>query len=69
MIAEVCVPWQMISTVLWHAVSGAMAIGSFESTSVHVDGVLTAYVGAHSTLTCSHDNDATGITQWFLVLQ
>ena len=55
---------QIIAIVVWHMVSDSVAIGLLESTPVHVDGVLTACVGHQILLTCSHDNDATGTTQW-----
>lgn len=37
---------------------------AFEFSPANSNGVLTTCVGEHVSLTCSHDNSATGITRW-----
>ena len=46
-----------------YATSG-LSLVAFEFSPANDNGVLTACVGDHISLMCSHDNDANGVTRW-----
>lgn len=44
--------------------NSGQSLVAFEFRPANANGVLTACVGDHVSLTCSHDNDASGVTRW-----
>ena len=49
--------------VALHTLPG-LTLESFHFTPADTNGVLTACVGNRISLTCTHDNDANGVTRW-----
>lgn len=49
--------------VALHTLPG-LTLESFQSTPADASGMLTACVGNRISLTCTHDNDANGVTRW-----
>ena len=51
--------------IMYTVTTVVSATNSLQSSPIHtVDGILTACAGETFSLTCTHDNHATGITRW-----
>ena len=54
---------QVFTILVMYTMPG-MTLRTFQFTPAGVNGVLSACVGNRISLTCTHDNDATGVTRW-----